>query len=410
MSEDEAQVPTQTQSSRTSRADGDDLGRTCQQFVDRYREGSTSRARAVADISKALVEATPESTAGGDATDDALQSYLRMLDDVTSERSRRLGQSAGLEEEEGQPREEENRTYEGQQPAVARTEREESVVGEGQHHPRNPSIADEGQDRERADPAKYAWAGTGSVRADLLNDNLRATVELLRQYGVNIKQARRDLLLTVGAPEFPASEWDNILRGFAVDLDRVLEGLYSTANDDVEITELGPFTVTAPKQHSVKKVEDAGQWLFAWNRTVNATSFAFPLRLKELTEYGDHILGLFRVLAPQFHPRLLAYDRAVRKRVGLRRDLELTDYSSFGDLKILHIDSCGASSQGEGGNTGGGRVKSAARNRPRLTNEVEPCHRWNRGRCPQSAATCRYRHVCSRCGSGAHTYFDCSAK
>ena len=92
-----------------------------------------------------------------------------------------------------------------------------------------------------------------------------ATVELLHQYRVNIKQVRQDLLLTIGAPKFPALEWDNILCSFAVNLNCVPKGLHSIANDDVEITELGPFTVSAPKQHSVKKVEDAGQWLFAWN-------------------------------------------------------------------------------------------------------------------------------------------------
>ena len=279
-----------------------------------------SHARKLPDseISKVLLAASSDEE-GMEHVDDALASYLRMLAGVDVERDSQEHQRNGL-----LPEVQPGGTRVGQADVVSPIGREE---GERAASPPPDEV-----ERERADPSRYAWAGTGAVRSALLSANLRATNELLRQYSVDIKRAKRDLLHTVGAPEFPASEWDNILRGFAVDLDRVLGALYSISNDDDEVTELGPFKVSAPRVRATRKVGDAGQWVYAWNQTVVATSFAFPHRLRELTEYGSHILGLFRVLAPQFHPRLLEYDCAVRRRVGLRRDLELTDVLEFADL------------------------------------------------------------------------------
>ncbi|KAF8241153.1 hypothetical protein L208DRAFT_1464197, partial [Tricholoma matsutake] len=31
-----------------------------------------------------------------------------------------------------------------------------------------------------------------------------------------------------------------------------------------------------------------------------------------------------------------------------------------------------------------------------------PCQRWNECRCPNSATTCNYLHVCSKCSNSGH--------
>ncbi|KAI1789305.1 hypothetical protein LXA43DRAFT_1062932 [Ganoderma leucocontextum] len=47
---------------------------------------------------------------------------------------------------------------------------------------------------------------------------------------------------------------------------------------------------------------------------------------RELLAYGDYITRLFGALAEPAHTRIIEFDRAVRKRVGARRDLLLTDF------------------------------------------------------------------------------------
>lgn len=43
---------------------------------------------------------------------------------------------------------------------------------------------------------------------------------------------------------------------------------------------------------------------------------------------------------------------------------------------------------------------------PQGSGSRESCKRYNRGRCPDSAATCRYRHACLDC-QGGHPFFNC---
>jgi hypothetical protein len=108
--------------------------------------------------------------------------------------------------------------------------------------------------------------------------------------------------------------------------------------------DIGDFTISTREATTSKSVKTAGDWFIAWNQAAAATTFAFPHRCKECQEYGRHILDLFAAFAEEHHRLILNYDRAVRKRVALRRNLLLTDLAEFGDLRVQFLDVRGANS------------------------------------------------------------------
>ncbi|KAJ7921047.1 hypothetical protein B0H13DRAFT_1583500, partial [Mycena leptocephala] len=88
----------------------------------------------------------------------------------------------------------------------------------------------------------------------------------------------------------------------------------------------------------------------------------------------------------------------VRNRVAQRRDLELTDFSQFLDLKVAVIDSIGV-----GVVDAHREPSSGATRKPKS----EACNNWNKGRCTADAGTCRRLHVCNVCKTAGHKGPDC---
>jgi hypothetical protein len=91
----------------------------------------------------------------------------------------------------------------------------------------------------------------------------------------------------------------------------------------------------------VPTVKNEGDWMIAWNRTICATGFAFPHGFDKLLSYGEYIIFLFTAMNLSFHSHIIAFDKAVRRRVGSVRNVELWDHKQFSDLKITHINSIG---------------------------------------------------------------------
>src|SRR5271155_5788463 len=103
------------------------------------------------------------------------------------------------------------------------------------------------------------------------------------------KTTIRSLTNSPSCPEFPESEWKNIIGGKAVNLDAVLSGQLSTTNDELKVEKFGDLELSFGTVEPTKVVKNGGEWSIAWNRTVRATAFAFPHRLQELTGYGEYI-------------------------------------------------------------------------------------------------------------------------
>jgi hypothetical protein len=358
----------------------DTVATHCLSIVDQYRGGTVSKGNAIYEFTKTIpVEETETEESSGKT----LESYVAMLDDWDRERTL----SDADEQREGA--ENEPSTDINKQPRKRGERFEEDECDEPVH--RRPKI----------DPGQFPWSVTNTIEGCALRDECAATRDLIANYTLDVKLAKAHLLNSGVAPEFPDTEWKSILLGLAVNLDAVFSGRYSTEHDPKITHDIGDFTISTREATISKAVKSAGDWFIAWNQATAATVFAFPHRLKECQDYGRHILDLFAAFAQEHHHLILNYDRAVRKRVALRRDLLLTDLAQFGDLRVQFLDVRGASS-GSQTQAGGGRRSAKRPN--------DPCLRWNRGTCPSTAERCFYRHVCSYCRSPDHVNSACPNK
>lgn len=256
------------------------------------------------------------------------------------------------------------------------------------------------------DESETPWGLTEAVNSLNLPPSLQKTNELIKRYSSNPKGYKRSLLNSTNCPEFPDGEWQNVLAGRPVNLDTVFGNYYSTSNNDRRIESIGDIEIrygTAPSKRSISSV---GDWTIAWGIATTAITYAFPNRFDELTSYGRYILGLFASTNFLFHERIISLDKAIRRRVGSTRKLQLTDYQSFADLKDSHLESTGAAIGVDVSQPHANQSKIPKPN-PRTSRKNEACNKWNDGTCTLSASACRRSHVCNVCKKSDHRGKDC---
>jgi hypothetical protein len=345
----------------------------CNGLVEEYRKGKIPKASVYVEIQSKLVGALGDNRARSDA---AFGSFIATIESHDSEvemaarraaavNSRQRSRSAPISDVDGQQ-----------------------------------SDGEPVSKRLKVDESAYAWVAGRKEKHITLSEGLTKSLKLIDAYTTDPKAAKRSLTNEPDCPEFPDSEWKNVISGRAVNLDAVLSGQLSTTHDELKVEKFGDIEVSFGAVEPSKTVKNGGDWSIAWNRTIRATVFAFPHRLQELTNYGEYIINLFAVTHSSVHGRVIAFDKAVRKRVGSVRNLELSDYEKFADLKIAHMDSIGVSvaSKGEAGPKG---------KRSKNWKKSEPCNKWNDGKCSQEEEDCRRRHVCNKCERAGHRGKDC---
>jgi hypothetical protein len=350
----------------------------CDSLVKKYRKGEISKAAVYVDIQSKLTKALGDDRARSDA---AFGSFIATIESHDSE-------VGGARNREGL-----------------------AALNPFQRSPSPPGSDSDGQGSDgepaskkvKVDESTYAWVASRKDKRTMLRDSLSKTLRLIEAYTIDPKATKRSLINEPDCPEFPDSEWKNIISGRAVNLDAVLSGQLSTTQDDAKVEKFGDFEISFGAVEPTKVVKNGGDWTIAWNKTVRATIFAFPHRVHELSSYGEFIVNLFSVTHSSVHSRVIAFDKAVRKRVGNVRNLELTDFEKFADLKIAHMDSIGVSvvsgTSKDKGDQKGKRGKNWKKD--------EPCNKWNDGKCSQAEADCRRQHICNKCGKGGHKGKEC---
>jgi hypothetical protein len=356
----------------------------CLDVVEQYRRGNTSKGDAIYEFTKTIPTGETETTEPPGKT---LVSYVSMLDDWDREHTI----SDADERREGA----------GDEPGTDADNRRRKRAERSEGGRSDDECDEPVHRRPRIDPDRFPWSVSDRIIGNSLRNECADTRDLIANYTLDIKLAKAHLLNSGAAPEFPDSEWKAILSGLAVNLDTVFSGRYSTEHDSKVSQEIGDFTITSHEISTSKSVKSTGDWFIAWNQTAAATSFAFPHRTRECQDYGKHILSLFAAFAEEHHRLILNYDRAVRKRVAMRRDLMFTDLEEFADLRVQYLDVQGAHSESQT-QTAAGR-RSARRS-------TDACLRWNRGTCTSAAERCFYRHVCSYCRCSDHVNSACPSK
>jgi hypothetical protein len=172
-----------------------------------------------------------------------------------------------------------------------------------------------------------------------LSPALQKTHTLLENFSRDVKRARSSLLnCNKPVPQFPQSEWLNLLNGYAIDLDHVFSNIYTISHNVSEIVELGKSVeLLHGSSAPAKTVKTHGDWVITWDCLVEAILFVFKHRKSKLQAYGKHIQRFFASLPSQFHNQVISYDRAVCIRAAQRRGFKLSSLSEFADLQIQWI-------------------------------------------------------------------------
>ena len=353
------------------------MGKKCLDFIETYRKGPRTplaNAAVIRDITTALTTATPQFSEA--EINDALGSYLKII--VQHDKSIETA-AQGNGEVNG------SETIDEPSLASKRALSPDAAIGTGK--------------RQKPSEVDFSW----SIRENLssgseLCNNLQRTLELLRKFARDLKFTKSSILTAANAPQFPNSEWSNIIIGAMVDLDHVISGSFTVSSDNRETEVVGGIQFKYGAAKPVKQVKTSGEWFIAWGIYTQAAAFAFPHRKSELDSYGTQILSLFAATSPNSHSHVLSLDKAIRVRVGERRDLLLTDNAKFDDLRLYWLNPIGAGTL-EADAKGKSKGKSDFRSE-------DACDRWNRGVCRSKASDCKYRHVCQGC-QGPHRVDKC---
>ncbi|PPQ87163.1 hypothetical protein CVT26_014638 [Gymnopilus dilepis] len=328
----------------------------CNRVVEAYRSGQESEASSILKIQQIIADAGP-SVSGG-AAFKALESYVRILDNFDSFRqsaAERGAQLAGGQEQErdqhaeGEPREEE--------------------VGAAQK--RGREVADEDDEEEsgqrrKVDVRQFPWVTREETSPTILSPELRKTIAALENFSRDIKLAKASLLNSPRCPQFPDSEWSNLLMGRVVDFDHVFSGVYSVSADSRSRERFGSLEVITGTSTPARTVKSHSDFVIAWERYNEACLFVFPHRQSELEAYGRFVKQLFTSIPAEQHSRVIHFDKAVRLRVSQRRDILLTD---FQDLEEVPSQGCQALvvGQDEGRPVVGGTLASVPTPTPLAT-------------------------------------------
>jgi hypothetical protein len=226
------------------------------------------------------------------------------------------------------------------------------------------------------------------------------SAELLRKYAKSIAKVKRWILYSASAPAgFPSTEWENLLKGKAVNLDVIFSSLFHVVAIRENRGRIGDHEISLGHTEPSRKVLTSGDWTTAWNIVIKATSFLFPHRRNELDAYGEYIQGEFTARQTDSHWKVIRFDQSIRNEVGGATRILLTDYQHFERHRTAILLTDGLFSNPDS--------KQPAR-RPK-SNDI--CIRYNtESGCTSSSFNCRYRHTCRKCGKGGHGASACEGK
>ena len=375
----------------------------CTNIVQEFRTGAISNPKA----SWILQRAIPHEGINEDQFLSSYEPYFNMLDNFERYQTSNVGRIEDIHQQLVSPH--------GGEPAGVDNRSDPGDVAGPIKRPLSPQsegAEDEYAKKTRLDYNLLPWNEPEDMDFSPagLSPALQETHTLLENFSRDPKRAQSSLLnCNRPIPQFPPSEWLNLLSGNAIDLNNVLSNVYSLSHSTSDVVKLGKdLELLHGSSAPAKTVKTHGDWVIAWDSLVKATLFVFKHRKSELLSYRKHIQRYFSSLPPQFHSRVINYDRAAHIRTAQCRAIELSDYALFTDLQIQWITNfpiaAGPSQTTEPAKEpkeSTGKVKKGRRN--------AACRRWNESQCPNAAATCNYLHVCSKCSNPGHVASNCDA-
>ncbi|KIJ52303.1 hypothetical protein M422DRAFT_776013 [Sphaerobolus stellatus SS14] len=352
-----------------------DLARRCVQICTDLHAGNLEKPDAITKVISILYES---SNCTGLDGEQAIKSYLQIIE-------RAAGDTSSL------PRADEAILQtEGDREELSRSDDEEDEASE------NGTVSD-------LDTSQLPWEIQDAFFPKQLSEELQKTNNILRLFARDYKKTKISLLTNPRRPEFPESEWDNIIRGRSIDLDKVLSGMAVVGADTKRVERLSSLVeLRFGNVTPIKRVTTHGEWEMSWSRACSALEFVFAHRKSELQTYTEHMQRKFYATHVLYHDCILLYDRAVWERVSHHSDLSLTDTTLFDNLAVMHTTPTGSESTNHYSQT----QTSITASRDKPEKSTEACRRFNSEQRPNTASTCMYRHICAVCRQSGHAAGD----
>jgi hypothetical protein len=386
-----------------------ELARKCTDELRGFRNASIDKGSAMVEIARLVGQSTE---CAGDRRANTINAYFRILDSDERGRttldsdSRSLGFEGNELEKGGEDFSDESEVREDEQGAdKVKERRRRRQSREQKRKRREDSSGSEEVPTKRLDTSKLPWEIDELTSPVPLAPTLRETQELLRLFAGDRRAVKMSIVTAARHLEFPDGEWDNIIRGRAVDLNKVLTNMVVLGGEPKHIEHVAGLKLQVESSLPVRKVQTLGDWTLAWGKVSAAIAFVFPHRRDELQTYADHITELFGAINPLYHSRIVLYDQLVRVRVSCRQDMLLSDLSRFDDLRTMHITSIGVGVTATSHEPDSYNANSIRKLPAKV---FEPCRRFNLGKCPNSTRSCRYQHVCASCHQSGHVEAKCS--
>ncbi|KIK95373.1 hypothetical protein PAXRUDRAFT_140773, partial [Paxillus rubicundulus Ve08.2h10] len=94
---------------------------------------------------------------------------------------------------------------------------------------------------------------------------LQHTTELLSNWATDPKEVKQCFINNPACPEFPDSEWNNIILGKPINLNAVFSGMFTTQLDEQHKEKFGDLKITCGVYTLLFKTILTGQdWHTAW--------------------------------------------------------------------------------------------------------------------------------------------------
>ena len=224
----------------------------------------------------------------------------------------------------------------------------------------------------------------------------------MRAYNLDISKAKFFIKIAPNSPAgIPSSQWEHILKGESVDLNAIFSSLHHVVSDEERTDRLGETEISFGVAEAKKRVSTAAKWSTAWKRALKAIVFAFPHRWEELSDYGDYVESEFAAKLPSSHHKLILYDIALRNEVAAGQHTLLTDHGKFSRLYSAIVLPDGVE-----GNADKSSGKDTSKPK-KGDGKPEVCNKFNAGTCQKLDGSCKYRHICKKCGKSGHGKKEC---
>jgi len=162
--------------------------------------------------------------------------------------------------------------------------------------------------------------------------------ETLAIFQKDLSFAEREICQAATAPQgFPDSEWKQVSKGEAINLNVIFSNLHHIAPPKENVGCISGTEIFLEKADPAWKVQTSGNWTVAWHAATKAVMFVFPHRGEELQQWGDYMASEFSAKQPNAHHKLIAFDKAIQAMVGGGQAVLLTDHDQFTYLYSAYL-------------------------------------------------------------------------